>query len=133
MWSVRSMMWIVKSTIRSVRSTMWIVKSTMSSVRLTMFWLRSTMWIVESTMRTVRLTMRSQLQHQPHRLLQVAPQRAQVVRAEGAVDDAVVAGHGYLHPVADRHLTIDHHRLRAGGADGEDGHIRRVDDGRELL
>ena len=73
------------------------------------------------------------LQHQPQRLFEVRAQRAQVLGAEGAVDDAVVAGHCHFHPVADHDLAIDHDRLRGGGADREDRHVGRIDDGGEVL
>jgi hypothetical protein len=54
------------------------------------------------------------------------------LRADGAVDDAVVAGERERHRLADDDLAGFHDGLRDGRADGEDRGVGRVDDGAEF-
>ena len=54
-------------------------------------------------------------------------------RAEQAVDDAMVAGERERHALADDDFVVFNHRLFDGGADGEDGGVRRVDDRAEAI
>src|SRR5439155_8402259 len=75
----------------------------------------------------------SVLEKEAHRLLDILPQRAQKFRPRGAVDDAVVARHRHFHAVAHDDLPIDDDRPRFRRTDGEDGHVRRIDDGGELF
>src|SRR4051812_4055144 len=62
------------------------------------------------------------------------PEFLQVFRAEGAVDDAMVAAHSDAHPLAahDRVAIIDH-RFLHDRADGKNEALRRINDGREIV
>ena len=49
------------------------------------------------------------------------------MRAEGAVDDAVVAREGQRHGLADHNSSVFNYRLSDGGPHGEDGGVWRID------
>lgn len=74
-------------------------------------------------------------QHECQRVFEVAFERLEPARADGAVDDAVVGRERDLHdlrgPEAALVLGRGHERGR-GGADGENARLRRVDDGGEV-
>src|SRR5829696_778564 len=66
-------------------------------------------------------------------ILDQPPERLEEPGADGAVDDAVVAAHRHAHALADDGGAVLDDRPVLRGADGEDGRLRRVDDGRELV
>src|SRR5204863_5109709 len=66
------------------------------------------------------------------RLLDQVLQAGEKAGGGGAVDGPVVDGQGERHGGGDGDLVVAHDRLADGFADGEDGGLRRVDDGGEL-
>src|SRR5437868_14122478 len=55
------------------------------------------------------------------------------LRADRAVDDAVVAGQGAAHNRGDGECAVPHDGALLARADGENDSMRRVDDGSEIL
>src|SRR5689334_24351883 len=71
--------------------------------------------------------------HHHHRILDQLPERADQFGAERAIDGAVVAGQRHAHDPGDLDLAVAHDRPFLAGADREDGRMRRVDHGGEIL
>ena len=59
-------------------------------------------------------------------MLELLDQDAEQPRAERAVDDPVIAGHGEGHALADDDLAVLHDRFLDQAADGEDAGLGRV-------
>src|SRR5574338_815308 len=73
------------------------------------------------------------LPHHRQWILQHPLERAEELRASGAVDDAVVAGHGDLHPLPDLEALGGRHRLLADASNGQDAGLGRIGDGGKLV
>src|SRR6478752_9091659 len=67
------------------------------------------------------------------RILDQAAQRLEELRADRAIDDAVVAAHRDAHAVADHRLAVHDDELLLARPDGEDARLGRVDDRGELI
>src|SRR5436190_17570672 len=67
------------------------------------------------------------------RLLDIGPEGLQELRAQRAVDDAMIDRERAAHHVADHHLALAHDDALLADADREDHRLRRIDDGGELL
>src|SRR5688572_13863143 len=71
--------------------------------------------------------------HEHERILDQAAQRLKELRADGAVDDAVIAAHRDAHAIAHDRLAVDDDELLLTRADGEDAGLGGIDDRGELV
>src|SRR5665213_4299094 len=72
--------------------------------------------------------------HQQHRrVLDDLLELREILRADRAVDDAVIASERAAHHRGDGEGAVLHHRALLAGADRENAAVRRVDDGGKIL